>query len=201
MGRACSNAEDSPTTFRKKPFMDNQAVLTTLDRIMELELAGVVRYTHCALIVYGYNLISIVVWLQKNADAGPLHLRAAGDLVTWLGGHPSLGIGPLLEYHKHDSGDILRESLEHEAEAFKACYGLLDLVRDQDVRLDEYERDMIAEEVAHRDEVNKMLRRPGQIEPYTSGVFVEPRSRRASQGDSGIHRHRGWILAAAGNPG
>jgi len=46
--------------------MDKDAVLKTLNRIMELELAGVVRYTHYALMVYGYNRISIVDWLQKT---------------------------------------------------------------------------------------------------------------------------------------
>ena len=148
--------------------MDKQTVLTTLNRIMELELAGVVRYTHYALMVFGYNRIPIVDWLQKNADEGLAHARAAGELVTWLGGHPSLGLGPLLESHKHDIGDILRESLEHEGEALRAYYELLDLVREQDVRLEEYARDMIAQEIAHQDEVNKMLRRPGQTEPYTS---------------------------------
>ncbi|MGH8252987.1 MAG: ferritin-like domain-containing protein, partial [Steroidobacteraceae bacterium] len=33
--------------------MDKKKVLATLNRIMELELAGVVRYTHYALMVYG----------------------------------------------------------------------------------------------------------------------------------------------------
>lgn len=146
--------------------MNKDAVLTTLNRIMELELAGVVRYTHYALMVYGYNRIPIVDWLQKNADEGLTHARQAGELVTWLGGHPSLGIGPLLESHKHDIGDILRESLEIEGEALKAYYALLDLVKDKDVRLEEYARDMIAEEVAHQDEVNKMLRRPGQTDAF-----------------------------------
>ena len=133
---------------------------------MELELAGVVRYTHYALMVYGYNRIPIVGWLQKNAEEGLVHARQAGELVTWLGGHPSLSIGPLLESHKHDIGDILIESLEHEREALNAYYALLDLVRDKDVRLEEYARDMIAAEVAHQDEVNKMLRRPGQTEAF-----------------------------------
>jgi bacterioferritin len=86
--------------------------------------------------------------------------------VTWLGGHPSLSIGPLLESHKHDIGDILRESLEHEAEALDAYHRLLDLVRDKDVRLEEYAREMISAEVAHQDEVDKMLRRPGQTEAF-----------------------------------
>ena len=143
-----------------------KAVLTTLNRIMELELAGVVRYTHYALMVYGYNRIPIVEWLRKNADESLAHARMAGELVTWLGGHPSLSIGALLESHKHDIGDILVESLEHERESLEAYQELLKLTKDQDVRLEEYARDMIAAEVAHQDEVNKMLRRPGQTEAF-----------------------------------
>lgn len=146
--------------------MNKELVLKTLNRIMELELAGVVRYTHYALMVYGYNRIPIVSWLEKNADESLAHARAAGELVTWLGGHPSLAIGPLLESHKHDIGDILRESLDLEGEALTAYNSLLALVRDHDVRLEEYARDMIAAEVAHQDEVNKMLRRPGQTEAF-----------------------------------
>lgn len=146
--------------------MKQNEVLKILNRIMELELAGVVRYTHYALMVYGFNRIPIVDWLQKNADEGLLHARQAGELVTWMGGHPSLAIGPLLESHKHDIGDILRESLEHEGEALKSYYALLALVKDKDVRLEDYARDMISQEVAHQDEVNKMLRKPGQTEPF-----------------------------------
>lgn len=39
---------------------DKDAALRALNRILELELAGVVRYTHYALMVYGYNRIPIV---------------------------------------------------------------------------------------------------------------------------------------------
>src|SRR5262245_16760106 len=91
--------------------LDKQAVLQTLNRIMEFELAGVVRYTHYALMVFGYNRIPIVGWLQDQATESLMHARMAGELVTWLGGHPSLGIGPLLETEQHDIGDILRESM------------------------------------------------------------------------------------------
>ncbi|MDP2028027.1 MAG: ferritin-like domain-containing protein [Thiobacillus sp.] len=145
---------------------NQKKTIAILNRIMELELAGVVRYTHYALMVYGFNRIPIVDWMQKNADEGLLHARQAGELVTWLGGHPSLAIGPLLETHQHDIGDILRESLIHEGEALKAYYQLLELIMGKDVRLEEYARSMIAEEIAHADEVNKMLRKPGQTEPY-----------------------------------
>lgn len=143
------------------------AVLETLNRIMESELAGVVRYTHYALMVYGYNRIPIVKWLQSQADESLGHARMAGELVTALGGHPSLGIGPLLESHKHDMGDILRESLEHERQALGHYRALLDLVQDKDVRLEEYARELIRAEVTHQDDVDKMLRKPGQ-----TGVFT-----------------------------
>ena len=146
--------------------MDKPAVLKTLNRIMEFELAGVVRYTHYALMVYGYNRIPIVAWLQDQATESLTHARQAGELVTWLGGHPSLAIGPLLESHRHDIGDILRESLSHEVETLKAYEELLGLAKDQNVRLEEYARDMIAAELAHQDEVDKMLRKPGQTETF-----------------------------------
>ncbi len=140
--------------------MDKDAVLKTLNRILELELAGVVRYSHYALMIYGYNRVPIVEWLEKQAEEGLLHARKAGELITRLEGSPSLGIGPLLKSHTRDIGDILRESLAHEGEALKAYYELLALTRDKDVPLEEYARDMVATETAHQDAVNKMLRKP-----------------------------------------
>ena len=82
--------------------IDKSKAISILNQIMDLELAGVVRYTHYALMVYGYNRIPIVGWLNAQADASLLHARLAGELITSLGGHPSLGIGPLLETHQHD---------------------------------------------------------------------------------------------------
>lgn len=147
--------------------MNKDAVLKTLNRILELELAGVVHYTHYALMVYGYNRIPIVSWLQEQADEGLAHARQAGELVTWLGGHPSLGIGSLLEKHSYDIGDILRESLAHEGEALNAYYALLDLVKDKNIRLEEYARALIVAETSHQDAVHKMLRKPNHADACT----------------------------------
>lgn len=138
-----------------------------LNKIMELELAGVVRYSHYALMVYGYNRIPITEWLGKQADESLMHARRAGELVTHLGGHPSLAIGPLLESHKHDIGDILRESLEHEKTSTKVYYQLLDLVAGKSVLLEDYARTLIAEEEMHVGEVDKMLRKPGDIAAFS----------------------------------
>jgi len=146
---------------------ENKKAIELLNKIMELELAGVVRYTHYSLMVYGYNRIPIVDWMKSNATEGLTHAHRAGELVTLLGGHPSLKIGSLLETHNHDIGDILKESLEHEKIALNAYYELLKLTEaGTSVLLEEYARELIVEEELHIDEVNKMLRRPGE-----TGVF------------------------------
>jgi bacterioferritin len=144
-----------------------QPAIEILNRIMELELSGVVRYTHYALMVFGYNRIPIVSWLDGNASESLAHAKRAGEFVTMLGGHPSLKIGTLLETHKHDIGDILRESLEQESTTLAAYYDLLKLVEGNSVTLEEYAREMILLEETHLDEVNKMLRKPGEIEPFS----------------------------------
>ena len=149
--------------------MSNEMAINALNKIMELELAGVVKYTHYSLMVYGYNRIPIVSWLKGNADESLTHAHKAGELVTLLGGHPSLKIGPLLETEQHDIGDILRESLEHEKVALSSYYDLLKVAEQtHSVMLEEYAREMIVQEELHLDEVNKMLRKPGEIEPFKS---------------------------------
>jgi len=145
---------------------ENKGAIDVLNRILELELAGVVRYTHYALMVFGYNRIPIVSWLKSNGDESLMHAHKAGEFVTMLGGHPSLKIGPLLETHQHDIGDILRESLEQESSTLAAYYELLKLTEGKSVALEEYAREMILLEEMHLDEVNKMLRKPGEIQPF-----------------------------------
>ena len=147
--------------------LDNKQTIDVLNKILELELAGVVRYTHYSLMVFGYNRIPIVSWLKGNADESMMHALKAGEFVTMLGGHPSLKIGPLLETHKHDIGDILRESLDQERSTLAAYYELLQLTEGRAVALEEYAREMILLEEMHLDEVNKMLRKPGEIHPFS----------------------------------
>jgi bacterioferritin len=141
---------------------DKSAVVKVLNRILELELAGVVRYTHYSLMVYGYNRIPIVGWLREQATESLTHAQAAGEWITTLDEHPSLAVGPLLETHKHDIGSILKESLEAEQDGLKAYRDLLKLVDGKSVALEEYAREMILAEEQHASEVEKMLRQPGK---------------------------------------
>jgi len=142
--------------------IDNEPVVAVLNKILEAELAGVVRYTHYALMVFGYNRIPIVSWMRSQATESLIHANEAGELITHLGSHPSLGIGSLLETHRHDIGDILRESLEHETLALAEYTQLLELVNGHNVLLEEYARRMIAQEEMHLGDVRKMLKKPGE---------------------------------------
>ena len=151
-----------------EPEIDKKAVVALLNEILETELAGVVRYTHYSLMVFGHSRIPIVSWLRGEATTCLEHANQAGEMVTHLGEHPSLKIGALLETQKHGINDILLESLDAEKTGLTLYKKLLDLVRERSIFLEEYTRKMIAQEEEHLGEVNKMLRKPGEIARFKS---------------------------------
>jgi bacterioferritin len=147
--------------------VDKTKVVGLLNKVLEMELAGAVRYTHYSLMVYGYNRIPIVSWLREQATESLTHAQRAGEMITNLGEHPSLTIGPLLETHKHDVGDILREALDHERHGLELYKTLLTEVEGKEVWIEEYAREMIHLEEMHAFEVDKMLRKPGDVKSFS----------------------------------
>lgn len=139
---------------------DKKAVIDSLNKILENELSGVVRYTHYALMIFGHNRIPIVKWLRDQATESLDHANGAGEHITTLGGHPSLKIASLLETHKHSINDILAESMHHETQQLENYKELLRLVEGNSVFLEEYARQMIYDEETHISEVAKMMRKP-----------------------------------------
>ena len=150
--------QDSPFSDR-----ETQIVIDTLNNILEMELAGVVRYMHYSFMVFGHNRIPIVGWLLSQADESRMHAIKAGEHVTTLGGHPSLKIGQLLETHRHDVGEILQESYEHEHLGLVEYRKLLNLVAGKSILLEEYAREQIAAEEEHLAIIRKMMRKPASI--------------------------------------
>lgn len=141
--------------------MDKKKVIDCLNELLEHELSGVVRYTHYAFMVFGHNRIPICSWLRSQANESLAHANQIGEHITALGGHPSLKIGKLLESNKHKINDILKESLDHETQQVALYKKLLKMVQDDSIFLEEFARDMIAEEEMHIAEVEKMLHNPG----------------------------------------
>jgi bacterioferritin len=146
--------------------IDTDNVVTVLNRILEAELAGVVRYTHYSFLVFGFGRIPIVSWLREQANESLLHAHQVGEWITTLGAYPSLAIGPLLDSHKHDIAAMLRESLESEGNALALYRELLGLVEGRLIALEEFARQMIHAEELHAADVDKMLRKPGELTPF-----------------------------------
>ncbi len=139
--------------------LDTKRTCDLLSRIMEFELAGVVRYTHYSLMVFGPHRIPIVAFMKAQAAESLLHAQQAGEIVTGLGGHPTVGfIAPIKESYKHTVKDILEESLSHEKEALDLYKTLLTTVEDRSVYLEEFARTQIGQEELHGLELRKMLR-------------------------------------------
>ena len=138
--------------------LDHSKAIDVLRSIMEFELAGVVRYTHYALMITGPNRIPIVDFFKAQATESLLHAQQVGEILTGLEGHPSLQIAPMEETYKHSVRDILQESLAHERNALDMYKKLLDIVEDASVYLEEFARTMIGTEELHNIEIKKMLR-------------------------------------------
>lgn len=138
--------------------IDTPRVVEVLNRVLELELAGTVRYMHYSFMVFGHNRIPLTAWLRGQANESLLHAQLAGEHITGLGGHPSLEIGELLESHQHSIDKILDEAHAHESSALVRYRELLQLVRDRSILLEEYARTQIASEEQHLTEIAKMRR-------------------------------------------
>lgn len=129
-----------------------------LNEILELEMSGVVRYTHYSLMIIGHNRIPITALMKSQAQEGLRHATEAGEMITHFEEHPSLKISNLKETYCHNINQILEESLEHEKASLKLYYDLLEIVLSKSVLLEEYARNHIVEEEMHIGEVEKMLK-------------------------------------------
>ena len=138
--------------------IDNSKVCEILNRIVEAEMAGVVRYAHSSLMVSGPNRIPIVQFLQDQANESLAHALQAGEFITGFDGHPSQRIAMIEENHNHSVQQILEESLEHEEQAVSLYRELLAEVTDKSIMLEEYARGQIGQEEQHALEIRKMLK-------------------------------------------
>lgn len=140
---------------------DKNDVLARLDKILESELSGVVRYLHYSFMIFGPNRIPITKWFRDHATEGMNHATIIGEKITALGGHASVKVKPVPESNKHNVLEMLSESLEYEKETLSQYYDLLSVV-EGDVPLEEMVRELIADETGHVEEVEKMIRAPKQ---------------------------------------
>tara|TARA_B100000212_G_C26964831_1_gene360018 strand:- start:57 stop:479 length:423 start_codon:yes stop_codon:yes gene_type:complete len=138
--------------------VDKEVIIKKLTEIFDLELSGVIRYTHYSLMIFGPNRLPLISFFKDQAKESLAHANLAGEHITGLGGHPPLNIKEIKETFKHDISEILKETLAHEKLAIQTYYELLGIIDGQSVYLEEYARSMIGQEELHALEVEKMLK-------------------------------------------
>jgi bacterioferritin len=141
---------------------ETDKVVEVLNRIVELELSGAVRYTQYSLMVFGHTRIPIMNWMREQAAEGLQHATEAGEEITSLGGRVSLGIGELAGTHYESIDDLLRELVVHERKSLELYRRLLGLSEGGSVSLEEFAREKIRKEELHVAEIEKMLPRRGE---------------------------------------
>ncbi|CAM2952350.1 bacterioferritin (cytochrome b1) [Legionella steigerwaltii] len=135
-------------------------IIKTLNKLLEIEMAGVVRYTHYSFMIFGFNRIPICKWMRDQAQESLNHAHLIGELITHFSYHPTLKIGKLLETHEHNIRTILEEALEHEKQGLNLYHQLLHHAEKKSVLVEEFARNMIQEEEIHVGEIYKMLMSP-----------------------------------------
>ena len=138
--------------------IDRKKVISILNDIMKYELAGVVRYTHSALMVVGPYRESLVTYFNGQSSESLTHAQSAGELLVSLGGHPSQEVSIIDESNEHNVSALLSESLDHERQAVSLYKELLEEVVDKSIYLEEYAKEMIKNEEIHSLTVEKMLK-------------------------------------------
>jgi bacterioferritin len=143
---------------RAFPF-DVDPVVKQLDSILQMELAGVIYYTHYSFMIYGHARIPITSWLRDNATESLAHAQEAGEMIMRLHRRPTLGIAALPTTPHNTIDEILTEAIQREESGVELYRELLSLIKDKSVVLEEYAARLVAAEAVHLREMELMLMR------------------------------------------
>jgi bacterioferritin len=136
---------------------DVDQVNAVLNRILQMELAAVVYYTHYSFMVYGHARIPITSWLREIATESLAHAQEAGEMIMRLHKRPDLGIAALPTTRHNTIDEIIQEAIQREEEGLELYRQLLVLAKDKSVALEEYCMRMIAGEGIHVRNMELML--------------------------------------------
>ena len=143
----------------KERNFDVDTAVKMLNKILEMELATVVYYTHYSFMIYGHARIPIRSWFNQQATESLIHAQEAGDLIVHLEHRPQMGIAPLPKTHHNTIDEILTEAVDREEKGVQLYRDLLDLIKNKSTVLEEYATRLIAAEAMHVSEMRLMLMR------------------------------------------
>jgi len=111
--------------------LDKQAAVEVLNRILHMELSGVMQHFHHR-------------WVSRWLRASRPRAVAIGQHIASLQGGTAVDVGELMEEALAGSADILDEALAHEEERVSEYRKLLEVVAGRSVGLESFARTQIA---------------------------------------------------------
>jgi bacterioferritin len=136
--------------------LDHNKAVELLNAIISFELAGVVRYTYYSLIAIDSKQTNLVNFFKEQASESLTHAQKVGEILTSLSGQYNLAFASI-DIQKQSMKELLAASWQHETKALELYNQLLGIVSGKNVYIEEFVRNMIAEEGDHSLELKNML--------------------------------------------
>lgn len=138
--------------------MSNENLIKSLNKDLEREMAGIVRYLHHSFIVFGPHRGPLVQMFRQQAQESMMHAIQLGEKITALGGHPTVKVDQVFEPGEQTIEDMIEENLTAEREQLDLYTEQLKSIGDSNLPMKLMLENIIVEEQSHVEEMEKYLR-------------------------------------------
>lgn len=135
-----------------------QKLIQALNKDLEKEMAGIVRYLHHSFIVFGPNRGPLVQMFRQQATESMTHAIQLGEKITALGGHPTVSVAQVFEPGHQTVEDMIEEDLKAEKDQLKLYSDQLKEFGDDNLPMKLMLENIIVTEQTHVEEMEKYLR-------------------------------------------
>ena len=134
--------------------MANAELIDSLNRVLSLELAGVIQYLQHSFLVTGPEREVFREFFRDLSEEAQEHAATVGDKIVALGGVPTVEPGEIRQ--STDIGEMLRQDLELERAAMEAYMAAWRACTDAELPTRFLLEERIASEQKHIEEFEKL---------------------------------------------
>ena len=135
-----------------------EKLIKALNKDLEREMAGIVRYLHHSFIVFGPHRGPLVQMFRGQATESMTHAIQLGEKITALGGHPTVRVDQVFEPGDQSVEDMIAEDLKAERAQLELYTQQLKEFGDDNLTIKLMLEQVIIAEQTHVDEMEKYLR-------------------------------------------
>lgn len=136
----------------------NEKLIKALNKDLEREMAGIVRYLHHSFIVFGPNRAPLVQMFRTQATESTTHAIQLGEKITALGGHPTVRVEQVFEPGGQTVEEMLAEDLKAEKAQLELYTQQLKEFQEDNLPMKLMLEQIIIAEQTHVEDIEKYLR-------------------------------------------